>query len=253
MRLGGKVALITGGASGMGKAMSVLFAAGGASVAVVDIDENHGREVVNEIREKGGKAILVRADVAIAEEAKLAVGRCVEVFGGLDILVNNAGVNPRGTVVTTSETQWDRVLAVNLKATFLLSKYAIPEMVRRGGGCVVNIASVNGLVAFENEVAYDASKGGLVMLTRSMALDHAKDGVRVNCICPGITDTPMFERTISTYSNQQAFLEKVKKMQPLGRLGRPDDVANAALFLASDQATFITGAILPVDGGYTIV
>lgn len=237
----------------MGRAMSVLFAAEGASVAVVDIDENHGREVVNEMREKGGKAILVRADVAIAEEAKLAVGRCVEVFGGLDILVNNAGVNPRGTVVTTSETQWDRVLAVNLKATFLLSKYAIPEMVRRGGGCVVNIASVNGLVAFENEVAYDASKGGLVMLTRSMALDHAKDGVRVNCICPGITDTPMFKRTISTYSDQQAFLEKVKKMQPLGRLGRPDDVANAALFLASDQATFITGAILPVDGGYTIV
>jgi NAD(P)-dependent dehydrogenase (short-subunit alcohol dehydrogenase family) len=194
----------------------------------------------------------VKADVGTLQDAERAVKKCVETFGGVDILVNNAVVNPRGTVITTGEEEWNRVISVNLNAAFRFSKYDIPEMIRRGGGSIVNIASVNGLVAFENEAAYDASKGGLVMLTRSMAVDHAKDKVRVNCICPGITDTPMFKGTVSSYANQEAFLEKARKMHPLGRLGKPEDIAYAALFLASEESSFITGAILPVDGGYII-
>lgn len=253
MRLAGKVAIITGAASGMGRAMSLLFSNEGAKITVVDIAEDRGRAVVDEIKKKGSEAIFVKADVGSIQDAERAVKKCGEMFGGVDILVNNAGTNPRGTVVTTSEEEWNRVISVNLDAAFRFSKYAIPEMIRRGGGSIVNIASVNGLVAFENEAAYDASKGGLVMLTRSMAADHAKDKVRVNCICPGITDTPMFKRTVSSYSDQEAFLEKARKMHPLGRLGKPEDIAHAALFLVSDESSFITGAILPVDGGYTIL
>ena len=248
MRLHAKVALVTGGASGIGKATADLFQREGAHVVVLDIQEPaQGR------RADRRSVIHVKGDVASDADAEGAVEECRARFGGLDVLVACAGINPRGTILTTREQQWDQVFAVNLKGVFFIARHAIAAMAHRGGGSIVTVSSINGLVAWENEVAYDASKGGLVMLTRALAVDHAKDNVRVNCICPGIIDTPMLARTAAAQPDEARFRAKAAGMQPLGRLGRPEEVAQAALFLASDEASFITGAILPVDGGYTAV
>ena len=197
--------------------------------------------------------MFVQTDVADPDGARSAVERAVERFDGLDILISCAGINPRGTVVTTGIELWRRVLDVNLSATFLLARHAVPHLAARGSGSIVTVASINALVAWKNEAAYEASKGGLVALTRAMAADHAEQGIRVNCICPGIIDTPMLARTASTHPDPAAFYEKARTMQLAGRLGRPIDVAYAALFLASDESSFVTGAVLPVDGGYTAV
>lgn len=252
MKLEGRVALVTGGASGMGRACAELFAREGARVAIADVQEA-GAVVAAGIGARGGEAVFLRCDVADAGDAEGAVRGCVESFGRLDVLVGCAGINPRGTLLTTSEELWDRVLGVNLKALYLLGRAALPEMIRGGGGSIVAFSSINGLVAWEDEAAYDASKGGLVMLARAMAVDHAKHGVRVNCICPGIIDTPMLARTAAAKGDPEAFYAAARKMQPLGRLGTAEEVARVALFLASDDASFVTGAVLPVDGGYTAV
>lgn len=253
MRLKDRIALITGAASGIGRATALTLAREGACIAVVDQDGAPGPALASELQDQGYEAEWIAADVSDSGQVEQAVTQCVSRFGGLDILVSNAGINPRGTVLTTSDELLDRILAVNLKALFYLCRYGVPAMRRRGGGSIVTVSSINGLVAWDNEAAYDASKGGVVMLTRALAVDHAPDNIRVNCICPGITDTPMLQRTAASKPDPEAFFEAARKMQPLNRLGQPEDIANAVLFLASDEAAYITAAILPVDGGYTAV
>ncbi len=247
--LAGKVALITGGASGIGRATALLFAREGAAVSVVDIDQAKGQAVVQEILKAGGRAIFVHCDVTKAADCQRAVQQTVKELGGLDTLFNNAGIIRRATVVETTEEEWDRVMAVNVKSVFLLSKYAIPIMAAAGGGVIINTASGWGLVGGRKAAVYCASKGAVVNLTRAMALDHGEQNIRVNCICPGDTDTPMLRSEARQLGEpDEQFLAQAAD-RPLRRIGRPEDIAQAALYLASDAASFVTGTALVVDGG----
>jgi NAD(P)-dependent dehydrogenase (short-subunit alcohol dehydrogenase family) len=247
--LTGKRALITGAASGIGQATALLFARAGAAVSLVDLDEAGGRAVLERILGDGGQAVFFQGDVTRADDCQRAVQGTVDRLGGLDVLFNNAGIIRRATVLETSEEEWDRVMAVNVKSIFLLSKYAIPVMARVGGGVIINTASGWGLVGGRNAVAYCASKGAVVNMTRAMALDHGEHNIRVNCICPGDTDTPMLrDEARQLKVPGERFLSEAAQ-RPLGRIGRPEDIAQAALYLASDAASFITGTALVVDGG----
>jgi NAD(P)-dependent dehydrogenase (short-subunit alcohol dehydrogenase family) len=247
--LTGKRALITGGASGIGRATALLFAREGAAVAVVDLDEVGGQAVVREIANNGGEAIFVRCDVSQATDCQHAVQQTVDKLGGLDILFNNAGIIRRATVIDTTEEEWDRVMAVNVKSVFLLSKYAIPVMAQAGGGVIINTASGWGLVGGRKAAAYCASKGAVVLLTKAMALDHGQQNIRVNCICPGDTDTPMLRNEAQQLgASEEDFLTEAA-YRPLQRIGKPEDIAQAVLYLASDASSFATGATLVVDGG----
>ena len=244
-----KVALITGGASGIGRAVARKFGQAGALVALADIDEVGGGEVIQEIREHGGDARFYTCDVTQAEQCEKTVEETLNVFGELHILVNAAGMILRATVVETNESDWDRTLDVNLKGTFLMSKFALPVMARGGGGVIVNISSGWGLAGGREAAAYCASKGGVVLLTKAMAIDHAKEDIRVICVCPGDTDTPMLrEEAVQMGQPVEDFLASAAD-RPLGRLGTPEEVAQAVLFLASESASFITGTTLVVDGG----
>jgi NAD(P)-dependent dehydrogenase (short-subunit alcohol dehydrogenase family) len=245
----GKRALITGGASGIGRATALLFAREGAAVCVADLGEAGGQAVVRAIREGGGRAIFVRCDVSRAADCRRAVQRTVDELGGLDILFNNAGIIRRATVVDTSEEDWDRVMAVNVKSIFLMSKVAIPIMASAGGGAIVNTASGWGLVGGANAAAYCASKGAVVNMTRAMALDHAAQNIRVNCVCPGDTDTAMLREEARQLGQPDEEFLAAAAERPLRRIGRPEDVAQAVLYLAGDAASFVTGAALVVDGG----
>jgi len=248
-KLTGKRALITGAASGIGRATALLFAREGAAVAVVDVDETGGQAVVQTILDRGGQAIFVRGDVTRAADCQRAVQETVDRLGGLDILFNNAGIIRRATVIDTSEEEWDRVMAVNVKSIFLLGKYAVPAMAQSGGGAIVNTASGWGLVGGRNAVSYCASKGAVVNLTRAMALDHGAQNIRVNCVCPGDTDTPMLRSEAQQLGEpEDAFLAEAAD-RPLQRIGRPEDIARAVLYLASDDSAFVTGTALVVDGG----
>ncbi len=247
--LDGKVALITGGASGIGRATALLFAHEGAAVAVADLDEAAGQVVVRGITEAGGRAIFVHCDVAVAADCQRAVRATQQELGGLDILFNNAGIIRRATVVETSEAEWDRVMAVNVKAIFMLSKYAIPIMAQTGGGVIVNTASGWGLVGGRKAAAYCAAKGAVVNVTRAMALDHGEQNIRVNCICPGDTDTPMLQDEARQLGEPVGRFLADAAQRPLRRIGTPEDIAQAVLYLASDAASFVTGAALVVDGG----
>jgi len=247
--LEGKIALITGGASGIGRATALLFAREGAAVSVVDVDQAKGQAVVQEIITRGGRAIFVHCDVTQAADCQRAVQQTVDKLGGLDILFNNAGIIRRATVLETTEEEWDRVMAVNVKSIFLLSKYAIPIMVAAGGGVIINTASGWGLVGGRKAATYCASKGAVVNLTRAMALDHGEQNIRVNCICPGDTDTPMLRDEARQLGEpDEQFLAQAAD-RPLRRIGQPEDIAQAALYLASDAASFVTGTALVVDGG----
>ncbi len=249
MRLANKVALITGGASGIGRATALLFAREGAAVSVVDLDEVGGQAVAQMIVNEGGQAIFVRCDVSQATDCQRAGQQTVEQLGGLDILFNNAGIIRRASVLETSEEEWDWVMAVNVKSIFLLSKYAIPIMAQAGGGVIVNMASGWGLVGGRKAAAYCASKGAVVLLTKAMALDHGEQNIRINCICPGDTDTPMLRDEAQQLgkSDEQFLAEAAER--PLQRIGKPEDIAQAALYLASDASSFVTGTALVVDGG----
>jgi NAD(P)-dependent dehydrogenase (short-subunit alcohol dehydrogenase family) len=245
----GKRALITGAASGIGRATALVFALEGAAVGVADLDEVGGREVVQQIKANGGRARYIRCDVSRAADCERAVRELVETFGGLDILFNNAGIIRRTDVLNTSEEDWDHVMAVNVKSVFLMSRYAIPVMIAAGGGAIVNTASGWGLVGGRNAISYCASKAAVVNMTRAMALDHGAQNIRVNCICPGDTDTPMLrDEAQQLGSPAQLFLSEAAD-RPLQRIGTPEEIAQAVLYLASDAASFVTGTALVVDGG----
>jgi NAD(P)-dependent dehydrogenase (short-subunit alcohol dehydrogenase family) len=247
--LTGKRVLITGGASGIGRAITELFARQGAAISVLDVDETGGHTVVKSITESGGKAIFIRCDVTLAVECQNAVQRTIEEFGGLDILINSAGIIRRATVVETTEADWDRVMNVNVKSIFLIAKHALPALIQAGGGVIINISSGWGLIGGHKAAVYCASKGAVIQLTKAMALDHGAQGIRVNCICPGDTDTPMLrEEARQLGEPEEKFLIEAAQ-RPLQRMGTPQDIAQAALYLASDASSFVTGTALVVDGG----
>jgi NAD(P)-dependent dehydrogenase (short-subunit alcohol dehydrogenase family) len=247
--LKGKSILVTGGASGIGRATALLLAQAGAAVAVMDIDKTAGGTVVREILESGQQALFIAGDVTQAEDCRRAVKQCVGEFGGLEILVNNAGIIRRASVLETSEEEWDRIMAVNVKSVFLVSKYAIPLMIKAGGGAIVNISSGWGLVGGRKAAAYCASKGAVVQLTRAMALDHGLQNIRVNCICPGDTDTAMLRQEARELGlPEDVFLADAAE-RPLQRIGTAQDIAQAVLYLIGEGAAFVTGTTLVVDGG----
>lgn len=251
MKLRDRTALITGGASGIGRAIARLFAREGAAVLIVDRDEAAGSAVAREISDEGGRALFEAADVTRADDCARSVRRAVADLGGLHILINNAGIIRRATVVDLPVADWDLVMNVNLKAIFLMCREAIPVMAGGGGGAIVNTASGWGLVGGPRAVAYCASKGGVVQLTRAMAIDHGPQRIRVNCICPGDTDTPLLaEEGRQLGAPADRFLQEAAD-RPLGRVGTPDEIARAALFLAADDSSFMTGSALVVDGGGT--
>jgi len=251
LRLANKVALISGGGTGIGRACALAFAGEGARIVVAARRAEPLAAVVAEIQSSGGEAAAIPCDVANSSSVARAVTAAVRQFGALHILVNNAGALLVATIDATSEEEWDHIMAVNLKGPYLVSKAVLPELRRAGGGSIVNIASVLGLVAMKNRAAYTASKGGVIALTKAMALDHAHENIRVNCICPTIVETELVEGLFSAQPDPEAARQTRRDMLPLGRLGRPEDVAHLAVYLASDESSFVTGAALPLDGGLT--
>ena len=249
----GKVAIVTGGAQGMGRATALAFAQEGASVTVADIHKEAGNSIVSEIGDAGSRGLFVDADVSDASQCRRVVEQTVAAFGGLDILFNNVGVQPPHSYVNveeTSEELWDKILGVNLRSHFLMAKYAIPEMRRRGGGAIVNNASVQGLQSQKLVPAYAASKGGILSLTRQLALDYAAENIRVLAICPGAVDTELV-RTVASMEpgDVDETIERWGRGSPLGRIGAGRDIANVVLFLASEKASYMTGEHVVVDGG----
>lgn len=247
MRLDGKVALVTGGAMGIGSAIAERFIEAGASVTIFDVNAEAVRQQARRLSDRGS-ILALEGDTADEAAVRSAVERTAAEFGSFDILVNNAGIEYSSAVVEMKSEAWDRVMAVNLKGAFLFCKYAIPLMQQRGG-VIINIASVRAFVSYAGGAAYDASKAALVAFTRTLALDHGKDRIRVNAICPGYVDTPMTEAWLQTMPDRAETIRQVLAAHPLGRMGAPRDIADVALFLASDAASFITGAAMVVDGG----
>lgn len=250
-RLAGKVALITGGGTGIGRAIAVMFAREGASVAVAGRRLERVKEVAGAIEKQGGSALALQCDVSHAKDADHAINETAKKFGKLDILVNNAGTLSVSTVDTITEEDWDRVISVNLKGPFLTSRAALKEFRKNGGGAIVNIGSVLGLVAMKDRAAYCASKGGVTMLTKAMALDHAHENVRVNCICPSIVETELVKGLFDDSEQGKRLKQSRMGTIPLGRFGKPADVAELAVFLASDESSWLTGTAIPLDGGLT--
>lgn len=244
-----KTALITGGASGIGRATALLFAREGAAVAITDVHERAGQGVAQEIAQNGGRALFEPADVTRAADCRRVVTRTLREFGAIHILFNNAGIIRRASVVELSEEDWDRVMAVNVKAIFLMSREVIPVMASKGGGSIINTSSGWGLAGGGRAAVYCASKGAVVLLTKAMAIDHGPQNIRVNCICPGDTDTDMLRHEAGQLKeDEKRFLADSAK-RPLGRIGKPEEIAQAALYLASDASSFVTGISLVVDGG----
>jgi NAD(P)-dependent dehydrogenase (short-subunit alcohol dehydrogenase family) len=250
MRLAHRTALITGGTSGIGEATCLLFGQEGAKVAVVGRSAERGERVTERIRSDGGEALFVSADVRTAEDCRNAVERTVDAFGRLDVLFNNAGTYYANDAVGCTEEEWDDQVDTSLKGAFLMSKYALPHMIGRASGSIVNCASGWGLVGGANAVAYCAAKGGMVVMTKAMAIDHGRHGVRVNAVCPGDTDTPMErEDARSQGLAWDDYVDMVVGGQAMERMATPEEIARAVRVLASDESSYITGAALPVDGG----
>ncbi|MGA8154287.1 MAG: SDR family oxidoreductase [Terriglobales bacterium] len=247
--LDGKIALITGGASGIGRATAALIAREGAAVAIADLNDEAGKSAARDIVQQGGRAIFEAADVTDAGDCQRVVDRTLREFGGIHVLCNSAGIIRRASILELDEDDWDRVMAVNVKSIFLLSRLVIPVMVKDGGGAIVNVASGWGLAGGPRAAVYCASKGAVVLLTKAMAIDHGAQNIRVNCICPGDTDTDMLRHEARQLGEDEARFRAESARRPLGRMGRPEEIAQAALYLASDAASFVTGAALVVDGG----
>jgi len=252
MRLPNKVAIITGAGSGMGRATAVLFAEEGAKPVVVDIDEESGQATVDMIKEKGQEALFIPADVTNCSQVKSMVARVVESCGKVDVLVNSAGMWRLGNVVDVEEEEWDKIMDLNLRGTFLCCKYCIPEMIKSGGGAIVNISSECGIVVWKDMVAYCVSKAAVVSLTKSIALDFASQNIRANCVCPGTTETPMPLSWLAKQPDPQKARRAMEEVRPANRLGKPEEIAYGILYLASDESPYATGAVLSIDGGATV-
>lgn len=249
MRFDGKAVVVTGGALGIGQAACELLAERGASVAILDWDAEAGNATCDAIVEKGGRAIFEKTDVADRATVETAVTRARSEFGRIDSLVVSAGIQRYGTAVSTSDEQWDEVLNVNLRGAWNASRAVIPHLLENGGGTVVNVSSVQALASQQNVLAYTVSKHGLLGLTRSIAMDFAKQGVRANAVCPGTVDTPMLEWAASLDPNPQSVYDACNRMHPLGRIAKPREIAEVVAFLAHESSSFVTGAVWTVDGG----
>jgi NAD(P)-dependent dehydrogenase (short-subunit alcohol dehydrogenase family) len=251
MKLKDKVAIITGGSSGIGKATALLFAKEGAKVVITGRTEKTLKETVEEAKKEGLTIDYIVSDVSKEEDCKKAVDYTISKYGRIDILFNNAGVLPLGITHETSVEDWDNVFNINVKGTFLMSKYTIPHMLKQGKGCIVNNSSVLGLKAIPGAAAYNASKGAITQLTRSMSLEYADKGIRVNGICPGTIWTPMVEGLLNEVPTAKGFLEEIQPItKSFGRFGKPEEIAHAVLFLCDDNVQFMTGTMLSVDGGW---
>jgi len=248
-----KVVIVTGGGYGIGESTAKSFGDEGASVTVLDIDEDAGRRTVDSIKSNGGKALFVLGDVSQGSDCERAVNETVNAFGGVDILFNNAGIQPPDWYVKIeeySEEMWDKIIGVNLRGYFLMMKYALPEIRKRGSGSVINVASVHSFQSQKGVPAYDASKGAIVALTKQVALDYAEDNIRILAVCPGAMDTKLLRTMAEREADPEKAVEDWGKTHPLGRIGTGQDIANMALFLASEKASFMTGESVLVDGGY---
>ncbi|MEN2983630.1 MAG: glucose 1-dehydrogenase [Dictyoglomaceae bacterium] len=249
MNFQGKVVLITGAGSGIGRKTAIMFAERGAKVAVNDVSEERGRETVEIIKNNSGEAIFIIGDISISSEAERVVKETVDAFGRLDILVNNAGIVLAGKVENTSEEDFDKTMAINVKGPFLLSKYAVQQMKKQGGGVIVNVSSEAGLKGIPDRFAYSVSKGALISLTKSIAIDYAKENIRANCVCPGTTFTQGLAERLKKLPNPDEVLKQMAERRPLGRLGKEEEIAFAILFAACDEAAYMTGSIINIDGG----
>jgi len=247
-RLENKVSIITGAASGIGEASAILFAREGAKVVLADVNEEKGNGVANRIQNNGNEALFIKADVSKQDDTNKMVEKTIEKFDVIDVLFNNAGIARLKSLHELDEEEWNQVMDINLKGVYLCSKGVLPYMQRQRKGSIINNSSIAGVVGFPGAAAYCASKGGLGLLTRNMALDYAIDGIRVNDICPGVIKTPM---TLDEETMGRKQIEEMEKVHPLGRAGKPEEVAYTALFLASDESSFITGSSIMIDGGYT--
>ncbi len=251
MRFQDKVVVVTGAAVGIGQAALVAFAREGARVALVDRDRERGLALLDDLQRAGYEALAVGADVADENDVRAMVEQVVDRWDRLDVLVNNAGVYIQGDVTQTSLDEWERILRINVTGAFLCSKYAAPVMIAQKRGVIVNVASEAGLVGIKGQVAYNVSKGAMIALTRSCAVDLAEHGIRVNSVCPGTTATPLVEAAVNRAADPVAARRHLEEIRPANRLGTPEEIASAILYLASDEAAYATGAILSIDGGYT--
>jgi NAD(P)-dependent dehydrogenase (short-subunit alcohol dehydrogenase family) len=251
MRLQDKVAVITGAGSGIGRATAILFSREGAKTIIVDIDEKTGQATVDMIKEKGREALFVPTDITDSFKIKFMVTRVIETYGKLDVLVNNAGLLTTGNVIDIDEGQWDKIMDVNLRAAFLCCKYCLPEMIKKGGGVVINVSSEAGIRAWKDLVAYNVSKAGLISLTKSIAVDFASQNIRANCVCPGTTETPLLSSALAKEADPEKARHEMEKVRPANRIGKPEEIAYGILYLASDESPYATGAMLSIDGGAT--
>jgi NAD(P)-dependent dehydrogenase (short-subunit alcohol dehydrogenase family) len=251
MKLEQRVAVITGAGSGIGQAMARLFAREGAHILAADVNESAAQETARMITEAGGTCRTFAVDVSRPEQVRAMIDAAMAAFGRIDILCNNAGIGSTTDVVECEPEEWDRVMTVNVKSVYLGCKYAIPHMLEQGGGVIVNTASVAGMVGLPKRASYSASKGAVIALTRQVAVEYVEQGIRVNCLCPGTVDSPWVGRLLQQAGDPVAARQALVARQPLGRLGTPDEIAAAALYLVSDDAAFITGTGLVIDGGLT--
>ncbi len=249
MRLEGKVALITGGTSGIGSATAIRFAGEGAAVAITGRNSERGEQVVEDIVANGGEALFIRSDVRSSEDCRHAVVQTLERFGKIDVLFNNAGVFHPKSILDCTEEEWDETIDSSLKGAFLMSKYVLPSMIEHGSGSIIHTSSGWGILGGEKAAAYCAAKGGLIVMAKAMAIDHGPDGIRVNCVCPGDVLTPMLPDDAAKRGMSWDDYAVGAADRPLGRIGTAEDIANAALYLASDESSFVTGEALVVDGG----
>ena len=250
-RLAGRVCVVTGGGSGIGRAVCLLFGREGATVVAADKNPESAARTVGELEFLGAQGMAVQVDVSLAKSVQGMVDVVVEEHGRIDVLVNNAGFGFAATVVETEEADWDRLMSVNLKGVYLGCKYVVPVMARQGGGSIVNTASAAGLVGVPDRAAYCASKGGVIAMTRAMAIDHVDEGVRINCVAPGTVESPYFDEIFAATDDPEGLRRLMEARHPMGRLGSPDEVAGSVLYLASDESSFVTGSVLSVDGGMT--
>jgi NAD(P)-dependent dehydrogenase (short-subunit alcohol dehydrogenase family) len=254
MRLLNKICIVTGAASGIGQATARLFAQEGARVVVVDTNVEGGQSTVDLIKDEDGDSFFLETELTDVDACQRIVKETIGRYGSIDVLHNNAGVMRFGNVVDCTEAEWDRIMAINLKSIFLLSKFVVPEMIKVGGGSIINTASIGGIVGVENAIAYSVSKGGMIQFTRSMALDYGPSNIRVNCICPGSVVTPMLHYVWDVEGQAEekdfdAMRQLYRKGRPLRKIGTPQDIAYAAVYLASDESQYVTGTCLVVDGG----